>query len=79
MAQFNYIVRTQNGSRQEGSIDAANINEATEKLHTEGLTVVKINERDTSFDFLTPFLERLNLEIDKFKKLNSLEFLYEKL
>ena len=67
MAQFNYIVRTQNGSRQEGSIDAANINEATEKLHTEGLTVVKINERDTSFDFLTPFLERLNLEIDKFK------------
>ena len=67
MAQFNYIVRTQNGSRQEGSIDAANINEATEKLHTEGLTVVKINERDTSFDFLTPFLERLNLEIEKFK------------
>ena len=67
MAQFNYIVRTQNGSRQEGSIDAANINEATEKLHTKDLTVVKINERDTSFDFLTPFLERLNLEIEKFK------------
>jgi len=67
MAQFNYIVRTQNGSRQEGSIDAANINEATEILHTKDLTVVKINERDTSFDFLTPFLERLNLEIEKFK------------
>ena len=67
MAQFNYIVRTQNGTRQEGNIDANNINDASEKLRSEGLTVIKISERDTSFDFLTPFLERLNLEIDKFK------------
>jgi type IV pilus assembly protein PilC len=67
MAQFNYIVRTQSGSRQEGNIDAKNINEASEKLRSEGLTVIKISERDTSFDFLTPFLERLNLEIEKFK------------
>ena len=67
MAQFNYIVRTQNGTREEGSIDAQNINEATEKLNSDGFTVVKITERDTSFDFLTPFLERLNLEIEKFK------------
>ena len=67
MAQFNYIVRTQNGTRQEGNIDANNINDASEKLRSEGLTVIKISERDTSFDFLTPFLERLNLEIEKFK------------
>ena len=67
MAQFNYIIRTQNGTRQEGSIDATNINEATEKLNSEGFTVVKIFERDTSFDFLTPFLKRLNLEIERFK------------
>jgi len=67
MAQFNYIIRTQNGTRQEGSIDATNINEATEKLNSDGFTVVKISERDTSFDFLTPFLKRLNLEIEKFK------------
>ena len=67
MAQFNYIVRTQSGSRQEGNIDAKNINDASEKLRSEGLTVIKISERDTSFDFLTPFLERLNLEIEKFK------------
>ena len=67
MAQFNYIVRTQNGTRQEGNIDANNINDASEKLRAEGLTVIKISERDTSFDFLTPFLERLNLEIEKFK------------
>ncbi|MBC8311677.1 MAG: type II secretion system F family protein [Candidatus Marinimicrobia bacterium] len=67
MAQFNYIVRTQSGARQEGSVDAKNINDASEKLRTDGLTVIKISERDTSFDFLTPFLERLNLEIEKFK------------
>lgn len=67
MAEFNYIIRTQNGTRQEGSIDATNINEATEKLNSDGFTVVKISERDTSFDFLSPFLKRLNLEIEKFK------------
>jgi type IV pilus assembly protein PilC len=67
MAQFNYIVRAQSGTRQEGNIDANNINEASEKLRSDGLTVIKITERDTSFDFLTPFLERLNLEIEKFK------------
>jgi type IV pilus assembly protein PilC len=67
MAQFNYIVRTQSGARQEGDIDANNINDASEKLRSDGLTVIKISERDTSFDFLTPFLERLNLEIEKFK------------
>ena len=67
MAQFNYIVRTQSGTRQEGNIDAKNINDASEKLRSDGLTVIKISERDTSFDFLTPFLERLNLEIEKFK------------
>lgn len=67
MAQFNYIARTQNGARQEGDIDANNINDASEKLRSDGLTVIKISERDTSFDFLTPFLERLNLEIEKFK------------
>jgi len=67
MTQFNYIVRAKSGTRQEGSIDANNINEASEKLRSDGLTVIKISERDTSFDFLTPFLERLNLEIEKFK------------
>jgi type IV pilus assembly protein PilC len=67
MAEFNYIIRTQNGTRQEGSINATNINEATEKLNSDGFTVVKISERDTSFDFLSPFLKRLDLEIEKFK------------
>ena len=67
MAQFNYIVRTKDGVRQEGTIDADSINIASENLRNEGMTVVKISERDTSFDFLTPFLNRLNLAIEKYK------------
>jgi len=67
MAQFNYIVRTKDGSRKEGTVDAENINAASEQLRKEDLIVIKINERDTSFDFLTPFLERLNLAIEKYK------------
>ena len=67
MAQFNYIVRTKDGIRQEGTIDADSINIASENLRNEGMTVVKISERDTSFDFLTPFLNRLNLAIEKYK------------
>ena len=67
MPQFNYIIRTKDGVRQEGTIDADNINIASEQLRNEGMTVIKIDERDTSFDFLTPFLNRLNLAIEKYK------------
>jgi type IV pilus assembly protein PilC len=67
MNQFTYIARTQDGVRKEGSIDSENIDQASEKLRSDGLIVVKITERDTTFDFLTPFLNRLNLEFEKFK------------
>ena len=67
MAQFNYIVRTKDGVRQEGTIDADSINIASEDLRNQGMTVVKISERDTSFDFLTPFLNRLNLALERYK------------
>jgi len=67
MPHFTYIVRTQDGVRKEGTINSNNINQASEELRSDGLIVVKIIERDTTFDFLTPFLDRLNLEIEKFK------------
>jgi len=67
MPQFNYIARTQNGARREGTIEAININEASEKLRNDQLVIIKINEKDTSFDFLGPFLERLSLSIEKIK------------
>ena len=67
MPQFNYIIRTKDGVREEGTIEADNINVASEELRSKDCTVVKIDEKDTSFDFLTPFLERLNLSIEKYR------------
>ena len=67
MPQFNYIIRTKDGVREEGTIEADNINIASEELRSKDCTVVKIDEKDTSFDFLTPFLERLNLSIEKYR------------
>ena len=67
MPDFSYIARTPEGVRKEGVLTASNYNEASEKLHSEQLVVVKLTERDTSFDFMGPFLDRLSLEKEKFK------------
>ncbi len=67
MAQFTFIARTQDGKRKEGSIEAANINKASEKLASQNLTVVKLIERDSSFDFMGPFLDRLSLKLEKLR------------
>ena len=77
MPEFSYIARTQEGVRKEDTISAKNINEASELLIAENLSIVKISERDTSFDFMGPFMERFNLSIDKLKNripLTSLVF-----
>jgi len=67
MPDFDYIVRTEGGARKTGSILADNYNIAIEKLQSQKLTVVKLNESDTSFDFVKPFLSRLSLEFEKIK------------
>ena len=67
MPDFNYIIRTEGGSRKTGTISAKNYNEAMDQLQAENSVVVKLTERDTSFDFFKPFLERLALEFEKFK------------
>ena len=77
MPDYDYIVRTEGGARKTGSISAENYNIAIEKLQSQKLTVVKLNETDTSFDFVKPFLNRLALEFEKFKSkvpLNILVF-----
>ena len=38
-----------------------------DKLQVDNSVVIKLTERDTSFDFFKPFLERLALEFEKFK------------
>ena len=67
MPTFEYIVRTQDGKRLEGKIEAENLNRANEKLEEKKFTIVKLSENEVAFDFLGPFLDRLDLELDKFK------------
>lgn len=77
MPEFNYIVRTQDGTRKEGVISAENYNLATEELLKKQHVVLKLKEKDTTFDIVGPFMDRLNLEIEKLKNrvpLNILVF-----
>lgn len=77
MPEFSYIARTAEGVRKEDSISASNINEASSILTAQNLSVIKITERDTSFDFIVPFMKRFNLSMDKLKNrvpLTSLVF-----
>jgi len=77
MADFSYIIRTDKGARETGNINAENYNEALEKLQVNGSIVIKLTERDTSFDFIKPFLDRLYLAVEAIKNkvpLNVLVF-----
>ena len=67
MPQFSFIARTQDGKRKEGAIEASNMNRASEKLVSQDLIVVKLTERDSSFDFMGPFLDRLTLKLEKLR------------
>tara|TARA_Y100001970_G_scaffold68879_1_gene87879 strand:- start:5826 stop:7088 length:1263 start_codon:yes stop_codon:yes gene_type:complete len=67
MPQFSFIARTQDGKRKEGVIEASNMNRASEKLVSQDLIVVKLTERDSSFDFMGPFLDRLTLKLEKLR------------
>ena len=40
MPNFEYIVRTEDGKRIEGKIDAKTLNEASEKLYEKKYTIV---------------------------------------
>ena len=73
MPSYEYIVRTQDGKRLEGKIEAENLNRANEKLEEKKFTIVKLKENEVAFDFLGPFLDRLNLEMENLK----IEFHYQ--
>jgi len=77
MAEFSYIIRTDKGSRETGNISAENYNDALEKLQKNGTAVIKLIERDSSFDFIKPFLDRLSMAVEELKNkvpLNVLVF-----
>ena len=77
MPEFSYIARNPDGVRIEDTLSASNLKEATESLLEDNLSIVKISERDTSFDFMAPFMERFNVSVEKIKNripLTSLVF-----
>tara|TARA_B110000116_G_scaffold271347_1_gene291871 strand:+ start:447 stop:1691 length:1245 start_codon:yes stop_codon:yes gene_type:complete len=67
MPLFEYIVRTEEGKRLEGTIEAKTLNNANEKLLNKKYTIVKLSEKEIVFDFLGPFLDRLSLSVEKIK------------
>ena len=67
MAEFSYIIRTAKGARETGNITSENYNSALEKLQTDGTTVIELKERDTSFDFIKPFFDRLSIALEELK------------
>ena len=76
MAEFTYIVRTSKGSRESGN-KSDNYNTALDELQVNGNTVIQLKERDTSFDFIKPFLDRLSVALEELKNkipLNVLVF-----
>tara|TARA_B110000438_G_scaffold295904_1_gene339728 strand:- start:728 stop:1969 length:1242 start_codon:yes stop_codon:yes gene_type:complete len=77
VAEFSYIIRTVKGARETGNLTSDNYNSALEKLQSDGTTVIELKERDTSFDFIKPFVDRLSIALEEFKNkvpLNVLVF-----
>lgn len=67
MPTFNYLIKDPEGKRKEGEIRAENLNKATEKLAVNGQMVISLKEVDTTWDFLGPFLDEINLSFERLK------------
>ena len=50
MSEFLYTARSTDGKRHQGSVDAETLNEAMEILAQKNLSVIKLDEKDTTFD-----------------------------
>jgi len=67
MPNYEYIVRTEGGSRVEGEIQAKNIADATEALQEKGHTVITLNEMEEGWGALGPFIDELSLALTRLK------------
>ena len=67
MAVFHYLVKNDEGSCSEGDIRAESMDLALQKLTTNGQIVITLKEVDTTFDFLGPFLDEINLTFERIK------------
>ena len=67
MAVFHYLVKNDEGSRSEGDVRAENMDLALQKVASNGQIVITLKEVDTTFDFLGPFLDEINLTFERLK------------
>ena len=67
MAIFNYLTKDSEGNRKEGEIRADSLDGAIQKLTSNGQLVISLKEVDDTFDFLGPFLDEIQLSIEKVK------------
>ena len=67
MATFNYLTKDPEGKRREGEIRADSLDTAIQKLSSNGQMVISLKEVDDTFDFLGPFLDEIQLSIEKIK------------
>tara|TARA_B100000809_G_scaffold252759_1_gene287838 strand:+ start:1193 stop:2440 length:1248 start_codon:yes stop_codon:yes gene_type:complete len=67
MAVYNFLSKDSEGKRKEGEIRADSIDTAIQKLSSNGQMVISLKEVDDTFDFLGPFLDELQLSIEKAK------------
>ena len=67
MAIFNYLTKDSEGKRKEGEIRADSLDTAIQKLSANGQMVISLKEVDDTFDFLGPFIDEIQLSIEKAK------------
>ena len=67
MALFQYVLKDTSGNRKEGEIKAATLDTAIQTLTEQDQVIITIKEEDTSWDFLGPFLDEINLSYERLK------------
>jgi len=67
VAIFNYLTKDNEGKRKEGEIRADSLDTAIQKLSANGQMVITLKEVDDTFDFLGPFIDEIQLSIEKAK------------
>tara|TARA_B100001250_G_scaffold110378_1_gene93175 strand:- start:34 stop:1281 length:1248 start_codon:yes stop_codon:yes gene_type:complete len=67
VAVFNYLTKDPEGKRKEGEIRADSLDTAVQKLSANGQMVITLKEIDDTFDFLGPFIDEIQLSIEKAK------------
>jgi type IV pilus assembly protein PilC len=67
MAVFTYLAKNPDGKRKEGEIRADSLDNAIQKLTSNGQMVISLKEVDDTLDFLGPFLDEVQLSIEKIK------------